>query len=181
MTNRLYSLLFVPFLFAACNTSPPTAWLRYEPQDLTGWQSAGDGMVTTTMLGARVDVDLKKRDTRIELAIENDTGGDLRVRVGPEASQAPTAAIGELRRRRIDQTRAEDVRDFVPYVSMQSEVLTTGFSGTFFLDCPLGREPTIGQQIQLVLEVRNAKNGFERRLLSLVATNAGTLGDAPRR
>ena len=68
----------------------------------------------------------------------------------------------------------------VPYVSMQPAEIRTGWRGTFFLDSPLGRDPTIGQQVQLVLEVRDAKGGFERRLLSLVATNAGTLGNARR-
>ena len=180
MASRTASLLWVPLLLLGCTTPPPKAWLRYEAQDLKGWQAEGDGRLGTVMLGARVGIDLYKRDTRIEVTVENGTPGDLKVMVGPEALQTPTAAIGDLGRRPLGQSRGEDVPQMVPYVSMQPAEIRTGWRGTFYLDSPLGRDPTIGQQVQLVLEVRDAKGGFERRLLSLVATNAGTLGNARR-
>ena len=175
MARRL--LLFTTLaVLSACSTPPPTAWLRYEAADPNGWMLEGDGRLSVTLLGARLLVDLHQQQTRVELIVENGTTQDLEVRVGPEATRAPTAAIGELLRRPLDRGHGEEVPEFVPYLSMQRAEVRANWRGVFDLDSPLGREPTIGQYLVLVIEVRDGKGGFERRLLPLVATNAGTSG-----
>src|SRR5262245_3852075 len=108
-------LSFAALLLAGCVGSPSQPWLRYVAQKPVGWAGGGSNRLTTTMLNAAIAVDLHERDTHVDLIVENSTGGDLTVQVGPETTRAPTAAIGELQRRRLDQGRAEDVPDFVPY------------------------------------------------------------------
>ena len=173
MRPRPSPLFAVLALLAACAALPPQPWLRYVARDPAGWTAGEHGRLMTTLLGAAIAVDLHERETRVDLIVENSTGGDLVVRLGAETTQAPTAAIGEVQRRRLDQARAEDVPEIVPYVSMQPAEVRTGFRATFALDNPLGREPTIGQYFVLVVEARDSKGGLERRLLPLTATNAG--------
>ena len=74
MASRTAFYLLAPLLLIGCTNPPPKAWLRYEAQDLKGWQPEGDGRLGTVMLGARIGVDLYKRDTRIEVTVENEIG-----------------------------------------------------------------------------------------------------------
>ena len=62
--------------------------------------------------------------------------------------------------------------DFAPYRSLDRVEIPDQWRTTFFLDNPLGREPTVGQYIVLVLEVWRGGE-FARRRLPLVATNRG--------
>jgi hypothetical protein len=172
MDRRTALLLVVPFVLAGCSSGPPKPWLRFVAEDPKGWQTAADGRLTTQVLGASLQVDLHTRDPQIELQVDNRSGGDVSIRVGPEATQTPTASIGDLRRRPLDQSRGEDVtKDFVPYVSMQSIELRNGWRAEFYIMSPLGRDPSIGQFLQLVIEVHDAKGTVDRRSLPLVATN----------
>lgn len=158
---------------SACNVPAPRAWLRFEPSGGHVWQQPGPGRLESTVLGARLQVDLHRRDTQIRLELRNDTGRDLAIALGPEVRRGPTAAIGELQRKPLDGSRGEDVPDFVPYVSMQQAEVRDGYLATFHLDNPLGREVVLGQYLVLVVEARDSGGAFERRLLPLVATNAG--------
>jgi hypothetical protein len=172
MDRRTALLLVVPFVLAACSSGPPKPWLRFVAEDPKGWQKGADGRLTTQVLGASLQADLHARDPRIELQVDNRSGGDVAIRVGPEATQSPTASIGDLRRRPLDQSRGEDVtKDYVPYVAMQSVELRNGWRASFDLESPLGREPSIGQYLVLVIEVHDAKGAVDRRYLPLVATN----------
>jgi hypothetical protein len=172
MDRRTALLLVVPFVFAGCSAGPAKPWLRFVADDPKGWQTGADGRLTTQVLGASVRADLHTRDPQIELQVENRSGGDLSIRVGPEATQTPTASIGDLRRRPLDQSRGEDVtKDYVPYVSMQSIEVRNGWRAEFYLLNPLGREPSIGQYLVLVIELHDAKGAVDRRYLPLVATN----------
>lgn len=168
------SIPFLLLLAVACNTPPPRPWLRFEPSGSHVFRQTGPGQLEAEALGARLAVDLHRKDTQIRLELVNGTAQDLEVRVGPEARENPTAAIGELQRRRLDGSRGEEVPDFVPYVALQPMPVLAGYRATFHLDNPLGREVVIGQYFVLVVEIRDAQGRRERRLLPLVATNAGT-------
>jgi hypothetical protein len=125
------------------------------------------------MLGTTVVVETHAHDLRLEVAVENPTTRAVEVRLGPEATRKPDAAIGEYQPRRLDHSRVEGAGDFAPYLSMQPVQVEPGFRTLFALDSPLGREPSIGHYLVLVVEVRAAGRS-ERRLLPLQATNSGT-------
>jgi len=172
MDRRTALFLIVPFALAACSSGPPKPWLRFTAEDPKGWEKGADGRLTTEVLGTSLQADLHTLDPRIGLQVDNHSGGDVAIRIGPEATQSPTASIGDLRRRPLDQSRGEDVtKDYVPYVAMQSVELRNGWRASFELNHPLGREPSIGQYLVLVIEVHDAKGAVDRRYLPLVATN----------
>lgn len=171
-TSAILALLLPVACGSSCSTSPPRAWLRYEPSDPSGWQVELPGRLSTTVHGARFVADLHDRSTRIQLTAVNPTGRDLEVAVGPESARGLTAAIGELRARPLERAAVEGVPDFVPYQALQPVPVRAGWQVEFFLDTPLGREPTIGQYLVLELEVRDGGD-LQRRRLPLVATNTG--------
>jgi hypothetical protein len=157
---------------AACSAPPPRPWLRYELTATDGWTPAGEGAYTSRVLGADLRIDLHRRETRVELQIENKSGRELRLAVGPEALNNPSAAIGQVQRRPMGGGRGEDVPDYIEYLSMQPIEVRDGWRCVFYLDSPLGRDPTIGQYLVLVIEASTGQ-ARERKLLPLVATNAG--------
>ena len=158
-------------LLVGCAATPARGGLRYSARPGAGWTETGPGRLSTEMLGATVFVDLHARDARLEVAFENPTDRAVEVRLGPEATRKPDAAIGEFQPRRLDRSHVEGATDFLPYLTMQPVQVEPGFRTLFALDSPLGRDPSIGQFLVLVIEVR-AGGRFERRLLPLQATNA---------
>jgi hypothetical protein len=144
-------------LLVACNTSPTRTGLRFEVTDADRWTPGADGKWSCSLLGARCAI--------------NPTPAPIELRVGPEATRNPTAAIGEMRVLPLGKMPVENVPDYQPYVAQKPVSVPNGSRATFYLDTPLGREPTVGQYLVLVIEARDERAGFERRLLSLVATN----------
>jgi hypothetical protein len=144
--------------------------LHFSARPDASWSETGPGRYSTAMLGAAVVVDLHADDPGIEIAVENPTQRAVEVRLGPEATRTPDAAIGEYQPRRLDRSRVEGASDFAPYLTMQPVQVEPGIRTLFALDNPLGRDPSIGQYLVLVVEIR-AQGRFERRLLPLQATN----------
>ena len=173
---RTLSATLVLALLAACNSPLPDGRLRFWPEDPRDWSETGAGQLVTTALGARCSIDLNRRDTRIWLVVDNEAGPTLSVAVGAESARDSTPAVGERRLRPVDSDQLESVRDFVPYRSLQAIEIEAGWRAEFFLDNPLGREPTTGTYLVLVLEVRAGEN-LQRRLLPLVASRPAS----PRR
>lgn len=158
-------------LLSACRAPAPAAGLRYEARPVTGWTAAGDGRWTTTAFGAAIAVELPPREPRVELSIDNPTAQRLTVRLGPEVTRTPSAAIGEVQFRLRDRARAEGATDYLPYVSMQPVALDAGHRAAFYLDSPIGRDPAIGQYFVLVVELQTPAGERQRHLLPLCATN----------
>ena len=52
----------------------------------------------------------------------------------------------------------------------------SGWRASFYLDSPLGREPSYGQYFVMTVEARLASGDVERRSLPLVATNPRASG-----
>jgi len=159
---------------AACNTAPPRTWLRYKPAGPTEWKTEANGLLTGTLHGVPVSIDLGRRQTRIQVTVRNASPGPVEFRMGPEASTA-RMAIGEVLLRPLTGLHGATGPDMLPYNSMQALVVDAGWGGEFYLDTPLGREPGLGQYFVLTVEARDAAGTVQRRTLPLIATNAGTM------
>jgi len=171
--GRCFALLPC-LLVAACNIAPPRPWLRYEPAGPTGWTKEADGQLSGTLHGAAIRIDLGRRQTRIQVTVENAGSAALEFRMGPEASPS-RVAIGEVKLRPHAGPPGVPGPDIIPYNSMQPLMVEAGWSGIFYLDSPLGRDPGVGQYFVLTVEARDATGAVERRSLPLRATNAGTM------
>src|SRR5262245_39631535 len=158
-------------LCAGCRTPPQRSGLHYEVREASGWTRAAAGRWTAPAAGAALCVDLHPTELRLEVRLENPTPGRLTVRLGPQTTRDPDAAIGELQHQRLDPVRREGTTAFLPYLSMQAIEVEPGTVVTFFLDSPLGREPSIGQYFVLVVDVQGEGRGHARLLLPLQATN----------
>lgn len=176
MSNPIlrWSVLLGLSLFAACDgLPPPVSWLRFTPQDMTGWTSDPDGRVVTQCGPAVIRIDFSKRETRIEMEVENRGDKPLRLRAGSQTA-SPTGAIGEVWRRPLSGGRGEDVPDAVPYLSRQNLDLDNGWRAIFYLDSPLGRDMVLGQQLVFEVEVEQPEaKVVDRAQIPLVATNTG--------
>lgn len=161
------------FLASACNTPPPRPWLRYQPSGPTTWVADGT-VLTGTFHGAPVTLDLGRRQTRVQVEVRNTTSAPIEFRMGPEGA-SPLGAIGEVKLRPLAGLPGVGGPDIFPYNAMQAVVVEPGWCGWFYLDTPLGRDPSLGQFFVLTVEGRDAAGNCERRNLPLVATNAGTL------
>jgi hypothetical protein len=162
------------FLLAACNTPPPQAWLRYQPNGQHPWVAGPDGQWLTRLHGVDVAMDLSLVETRIQVTVTNASGAPLDVRMGAEAVSS-TKAIGDVLLRAIDGPPGVVGPEWIGYVSMTSVVVEAGWRATFNLDQPLAREPALGQSFLLTVEGKNRDGVVERRSMPLIATNAGTL------
>ena len=177
----------------SCSSLPSRAFLRYSAVDkeVRDWQPVGAGAGTatgtgtttptgqhsprrwtTTALGVTFEVDLDANGTRIQVSGQNRSGRSIEVAVGSESTRGSDIAVGELQKRPVDRLAAEGVPDFAPYRSLERTEVPAAWRAEFFLDSPLGREPTVGQYIVLVLEVWRGEE-FARRRLPLIATNRG--------
>ena len=161
------------FLASACSTPPPRAWLRYKPAGATTWTTDESGLLSGSFHGAPVTLDLGRRQTRVEVTVRNTPAAPIEFRMGPEAT-SPRQAIGEVLLRPLSGPPGVGGPDMIAYNAMQPLVVEPGWRGTFYLDAPLGREPGLGQYFVLTVEGRDGTGKCERRLLPLVATNAGT-------
>lgn len=179
MSNPIlrWSVLLGLALSAACDgLPPPVSWLRFTPQDMTGWSMDADGRVVTQCGPAVIRIDLSKRETRIEMEIENRADKPLLLRAGSQTA-SPTGAIGEVWRRPLGGGRGEDVPDAVPYLSRQGLELENGWRAIFYLDSPLGRDLVLGQQLVFEVEVEQPETkAVDRVQLPLVATNTAQPG-----
>ena len=162
------------FLVGACNTPPLRPWLRFEPAGPSSWTTDASGLLVGRLHGADVAIDLGRTQTRIQVVVKNTTPAPVEFRMGPEAG-APRNAIGEVLLRPLDGPPGSSAPDMMPYNGMQPQVVQGGWKGTFYIDAPLGRETTLGQQFVLTVEARNAAGAVERRTLPLRAVNAGTM------
>lgn len=167
-------LLFLSIALVSCSTPAPRAWLRYQPAGATTWVTGQNGLLTSTMHGAPVTLDLGRRQTRAEVTVQNTTSQRLEFRMGPEAGH-PRQAIGEVLLRPFSGPPGAGGPDMIAYNAMQPVVVEPGWRGTFYLDAPLGREPSIGQYFVLTVEARNPDGVCERHSLPLQATNAGVI------
>jgi hypothetical protein len=169
--NPTRSLLLLLVSVAACGTPPPRPWLRFQQDGRTNWNNQDGTNYTARLHGADLRLDLGRRQTRIELLVENSSAAPVEVRIGAEASQREMA-VGEVLLRPLTGVGGPPTK---PYATMQPMIVEAGWRGTFFLDSPLGRDPIVGQFFVLTTEVRNQAGEVERRSLPLVATNAGTM------
>jgi hypothetical protein len=158
---------------AACTFPGPKPWLRFQPSGPHDWTAGPDGTWVTRMHGADVAIDLNRAQTRAQVTVSNRTVAPVDVRIGPMAG-APRDAIGQLVLREIDGQGGVGNPE-LPYNSMQRAVVDSGWRGTFYLDTPTGDEPQLGTYFVLAVEARNTVGDLERRLMPLVATNAGTV------
>ena len=169
----LPTLLPALLLVAACQQSPPRSWLRYAPSGPNEWKDES-GVLTGTLHGVPVSIDLGRRQTRVQITVRNASAAPVEFRMGPESGK-PRDAIGEVLLRPLTGLHGAPGPDMLPYNSMQPLVVEPGWSGVFYLDTPLGREPSLGQFFVLSIEARDAAGTCQRRSLPLVATNAGTM------
>ncbi|MGB3965382.1 MAG: hypothetical protein WBO45_01530 [Planctomycetota bacterium] len=172
-TLRLGGILMLAL--AACNTAPPQAWLRYQPNGQHPWVAGPDGRWLARMHGVDVSLELNRTETRVQVTVTNTTNAAIEVRMGAEAS-SPKGAIGQCLLRAIDGPQGVGGSDWVGYVALQPVAVDAGWRGTFCLDHPLGREIVLGQSFVLTVEARAGATGpVERRSMPLIATNAGTM------
>ncbi len=157
--------------FAACNTPPPQAWLRLEPDGAHNWAGSPQGLWVARMHGADVTLDLNRTQTRIEVVVTNRSGAPVAVCMGAEAAR-PTGAVGDVLLRPLEGIGGPDA---LPYNTMQKTVVETGWRGTFDINSPLGRDPVLGSYFVFTVEVRNGAGDVERRSIPLKATNSGTV------
>ena len=156
---------------AACHAPMQNSGLRYRAEGSGDWTAAGGDQFAVTALGARCRIDLGRRDTLIHLVVENPTESVLRVATGTESARALLDAIGDCRLRSLDGQR-EPVHDYQPYRSLEALEIEPGWRLDFFLERPLGRAPTLGQYLVLLVDVQR---GEERRLLQLPVMARGRL------
>jgi hypothetical protein len=173
-TNVLLVLGGLIAATSSCSTPAPRAWLRYEPAGATTWVASEGGLLTSTMHGAAVTLDLGRRQTRVEVVVKNTTAQPIEFRMGPEAGQV-RQAIGEVLLRPLSGPPGATGPDMLAYNCMQPIVVEPGWRGTFYLDAPLGRPPSIGQYFVLTVEARDGAGVCQRHSLPLVASNAGTI------
>ena len=166
------SATWVVACLAACHTSLPESNLRYRAERSGDWQQAGVDQYAAVALGARCRVDLARADTRIHVVVENPTDSVLRVALGTESARSHPDAIGDCRLRPLDGQR-EPVHDYQPYRSLEGLEVESGWRLEFFLERPLGRAPTIGQYLVLLVEL---ERGDERQFLQLPLMARGWSG-----
>lgn len=157
---------------AACHTPPPRPWLRYEQDGATQWSTNSSGLYAGRLHGADVTIDLGKKQTRVEIVIDNATAAPVEFRIGPDGGQ-PRTSIGEVLLRRPGEPAGS--AGMQPYRAQQPLVVDAGWHATFYLDSPLGRDPVLGQYFVLAVEASDATGTNERRTLPLRAVNAGTM------
>lgn len=157
---------------AACRTPPPRPWLRYQQDGPTQWATNADGLYAGRLHGADVTIDLGKKQTRVQIVVDNATRAPVEFRVGPDGGQ-PRAAIGEVLLRQAGGPAGSS--GMQPYRAMQPLVVEPGWRATFFLDSPLGRDPVLGQYFVLAVEASDATGTNERRTLPLRAITSGTM------
>jgi hypothetical protein len=157
---------------AACQTPPPRPWLRYQQDGPTQWATDSSGRYAGRMHGADVTIDLGKKQTRVEIVIDNASAAPVEFRVGPDGGQ-PRQAIGEVLLRQAGAPAGSD--GMQPYRSMQPFAVPAGWRATFYLDSPLGRDPVLGQYFVLAVEASDATGTNERRTLPLRAVTSGTM------
>lgn len=169
-----FSAIWVLAGLAACHAPLHDKHLRYRAEGSGDWNAEGTGQYAAHALGGRCRIDLGRGDTRIHVVVENPTESVLHVATGTESARALLDAIGDCRLGSLDGQR-EPVHDYQPYRSLEQLEVEPGWRIDFFLDRPLGRAPTLGQYLVLLLEVRR---GDERRLLQLPVMARGWSGTA---
>lgn len=168
---RATVLVLLPILLSACHATRPQSWLRFAPVSDSGFTREPDGRLRQDLGLLAVHIDLGKKDTRIEVTIENRGEGEVQLELGA-AGASTTAAIGEVWRRPIGAGNAEDVPEAVPYRANDRIELRPGWRAVFFLDSPLGRELVLGQQVMFTIQTHDAATGLHDHItLPLVATN----------
>ena len=163
----------VALALAAC--MPPqvgsiraSSGLRNRLEDADGWTASGATAVAS-FAGAVATVDLRGRDARVLLIVENPGRSVLRVKLSPQSGGDRTAALGEVRHQRIDGSALEGRSSYEPFLPAQSIELEAQQRAVFYVDCPLGREPVLGEYAVLVIEIEPRGGPMERRLLPLAA------------
>lgn len=158
-------------LFAACHVPGPSTGLRFSAADPGSFAALSDGRFRQELGGLTAVVDLGQRQTRLELTVENPGQREQVLKVGADAASA-TAAIGEVWRRPLGAGAGEGVQEAMPYRAGDPVELPAGWRAVFFVDSPLGREPSLGQQLTFTVEVRDPQSGVHHHAtLPLVATN----------
>lgn len=176
MQRRTWSILgsAAALVLAACMHEPAprprvNVGLRYRLDAHDGWSGDGTQRVTAILAGAVATVDLQSPEARIVLTIDNDTAGILRVRLYPQVEGEKNSALGEVRHQRLDGKNLEGSPGYAPFLPSQPVEVGPGERALFYVDCPLGREASIGEYAVLLLEVSAESGKSERRLLPLVA------------
>lgn len=145
----------------------------YAPTGATpGWTRTEDGKLVTELQGARFAVDLSGSSTRIEVVATNTSGGPLVVRMGGEGTSSDLR-IGELLQRPVEPEPGATGPDYLPYNSLQPVTVEDGWRTVFYLDAPLGRDPSYGQYFVFTVEAARPSGPAERRSLPLTAVNVG--------
>jgi hypothetical protein len=173
-TGKVIGIVVGAALVVACGTPPPRPWLRYQQDGPTTWATNADGLYSGRLLGADVTMDLGKKQTRVEIVVQNGSPAPVEFRIGPDGGQ-PRVAIGEVLLRPLAGPASTGGPAMQPYNAQQPLVVEPGWRATFYLDSPLGREPVLGQYFVLAVEARNQAGGSDRRTLPLKAVNAGTM------
>ncbi len=158
---------------AACgplprNSERAAVGLRYRVEDPSGWNGDGAAYLQTTMGAAPVTVELLRPESRLVITVENPTPSPLHVRVGPQSGAAKDVAIGEVRLQTRDGRRIEGESAYAPFVPRSLVTVEPQCRAVFYVDAPLGREPTVGEFAVLLVEVGEPDVKPERRLLPLI-------------
>jgi hypothetical protein len=155
-------------LLSSCSQLPSRPFLRLSAVDVQGWQSPRPGVHAVTIADVSITAALDRPDTRLLLTCRNHGDAVASIAVGTESARGRSAAIGEIRIRPEDRLTAEGLPDFAPCRSLEPFGVDPAWMAEFYLDAPLGREPTVGQYFVLVVEVRRG-DGVQRALLPLTA------------
>lgn len=156
---------------AACTIDPPRYPMCYAPAGAApDWTRIADGKFATELMGAKVEVDLSGSSTRIVATVDNATDRELEIRLGGEGTPRDVQ-IGETLRRAIDRDPGTVGPDYEPYSSFQPLPVGAGVRAVFYVDTPLGRDPSYGQYFVFTIEARAASRPVERRSLPLTANH----------
>jgi len=160
-------------LFAACGALPktserPSLGLRYRAENPEAWDGDSTQMLRATLAGAPVVVDFTSTESRLVLTVDNPTKQLLHVRIGAQSGSSRDAAIGEVRMQRSGGGRLEGATGYAPFLANSLVSVEPECRAVFYVDAPLGREPSIGEYAGLHVQVGAPGAKPERRLLPIV-------------
>lgn len=163
-------------LFAACGALPktserPSLGLRYRAENPEAWDGDSTQMLRATLAGAPVVVDFTSTESRLVLTFDNPTKQLLHVRIGAQSGSSRDAAIGEVRMQRRGGGRLEGATGYAPFLANSLVSVEPECRAVFYVDAPLGREPSIGEYAVLHVQVGAPGVKPERRLLPIVVAS----------
>ena len=139
--------------------------------EVESWsRDAATGRLESTICGVPLTVDLRGRDSRIVVTLDNATEAPLSLRMGAQAT-ARRGAIGEWLQRPLRPDGAAAGEDYLPCRAMEWVEVGPGRRAVFYVDEPVERAPSYGQYFVFDVEVRSRGGQIERRSLPLIAVH----------